>query len=74
MKKYKISKNFIHEFFGIFDKKKKTPKEIDDLIKNDPVLQKLDKEMGDINKKAANRLKKDKEYMKLLKKYNIDLD
>ena len=29
-------------------------KNIDDLIKNDPTLQKLDKEIGDLNRKAAD--------------------
>ena len=49
-------------------------KNIDDLIKNDPVLQKLDKEIGDLNKRAADRLKRDKDYMALLKKHGIEID
>jgi hypothetical protein len=72
MARYKISKENINEFFGLFGKKKK-PKNVDDLIKNDPVLQKLDKEIGDLEKKAADRLKKDKDYMALLKKHGIEL-
>ena len=35
---------------GVYlDKKKKGKGNIDDVIKNDPVLNKLDKEIGDIN-------------------------
>ena len=73
MARYKISKENINEFFGLIGKKKK-PKNVDDLIKNDPVLQKLDKEIGDLNKKASKHIKNDKEYMSLLKKYGIEID
>ena len=72
MARYKISKENINEFFGLFGKKKK-PKSIDYLIKNDPTLQKLDKEIGDLNREADKYLKKDKEYMALLKKHGIDI-
>ena len=70
MARYKISKENINEFFGLFGKKKK-PKNVDDLIKNDPVLQKLDKQIGDLNKKAMSRLEKDKDAMDILKKAGI---
>ena len=70
MARYKISKENINEFFGLFGKKKK-PKNVDDLIKNDPVLKKLDKEIGDLNKKAMSRLEKDKDAMDILKKAGI---
>jgi hypothetical protein len=73
MARYKISKENINEFFGLFGKKKK-PQSVDDLIKNDPILQKLDKEIGDLNKKASKHIRKDKEYMALLKKYGIQID
>ena len=72
MAKYKISKENINEFFGFFGKKKK-PKDIDTIIKNDPVLNRLDKEIGDLNDKAAERLKKDAEAMKILKKLGIEI-
>ena len=72
MARYKISKKNVNEFFGLFGKKKK-PKSIDDLINNDPILQKLDKEIGDLNREADKYLKKDKEYMALLKKHGIDI-
>ena len=72
MARYKISNENINEFFGLFGKKKK-PKSIDDLINNDPILQKLDKEIGDLNQKADKYLKQDKEYMAILKKLGIDI-
>jgi hypothetical protein len=72
MPKYKISKQNISEFFSFFGKPKK-PKNIDDIIKNDPVLQRLDKEIGDLNQKASERLKNDEEAMKILKKLGIEV-
>ena len=73
MARYKISKKNINEFFGLFGKKKK-PKSVDDLIKNDTILQKLDKEIGDLNKKASKHIEKDKVTMDILKKYGIKID
>ena len=73
MARYKISKKNVNEFFGLFGKKKK-PKSVDDLIKNDPILQKLDKEIGNINKQAAKHIQKDKVTMDILKKYGIKID
>jgi hypothetical protein len=72
MPKYKISKKNLKDFFGFFEKKNK-PKDIDTIIQNDVVLQKLDKQIGDLNDKAAERLKKDVEAMKILKKLGIDI-
>lgn len=56
MKKYKISKSNLKEFFGLFGKKK--PQTLQSVIDNDPILQKLDKEMGDIVKGFAPRIRK----------------
>jgi DNA-directed RNA polymerase subunit H (RpoH/RPB5) len=56
MKKYKISKSNLKEFFGLFGKKK--PQTLQSVIDNDPVLRKLDKEMGDIVKGFAPRIRK----------------
>ena len=56
MKKYKISKSNLKEFFGLFGKKK--PQTLQSVIDNDPVLRKLDKEMGDIVKSFAPRVRK----------------
>ena len=54
MKKYKISKKNLKEFFGFFTKKVKTPAEIQKLIDNDPVLQRLEKDMRAINDKSKD--------------------
>jgi hypothetical protein len=56
MKKYKISKSNLKEFFGLFGKKK--PQTLQQIIDADPVLQKLDNEMGDIVKSFAPRVRK----------------
>jgi DNA-directed RNA polymerase subunit H (RpoH/RPB5) len=56
MKKYKISKSNLKEFFGLFGKKK--PQTLQQIIDADPVLQKLDDEMGDIVKSFAPRVRK----------------
>ena len=53
MKKYKISKKNLKEFFG-FLFKKKTPAEIQKLVDDDPVLQKLQKDLKVINAKNQN--------------------
>lgn len=75
MPKYKISKSYINEFFGLFCKKKEDrTKKINDLIDNDPVLKKLDTQIGDLNNKAAGRLKKDTDAMAILKKLNIEIE
>ena len=72
--KYKISKEYLGEFFGLFgNKKEDRTKRINDLIDNDPILKKLDKEIGDLNDKAAERLKKDADAMKILKKLGIEI-
>ena len=55
-KKYKISKSNLKEFFGLFGKKK--PQTLQSIIDADPVLQKLDNEMGDIVKSFAPRVRK----------------
>ena len=54
-----------------FKDKKKGKGNIDDVIKNDPVLNKLDKEIGDINKKAAKELSKDRKTVALMKARGI---
>lgn len=73
MARYKISKENINEFFGLFGKKKK-PKDIDDLIKNDPVLKKLDKEIEANNKKAMDLVRKNyPDAIKIMKQAGIDV-
>ena len=72
MARYKISKENINEFFGLFSKKKK-PEELEKLIKNDPTLQKLDKEIGELNAKYSKELKGDKRFMAIAKKHGIEI-
>ena len=43
------------------------------LIKNDPTLQKLDKEIGDINAKYSKSIKGNKTFMALAKRYGIQI-
>jgi len=69
MKKRK--KSYLKEFFGLFkiDKAAKNRK-MAFLIDNDPVLKKLRKDVGDINRRARERLEKeDPELLKLLDRY-----
>ena len=56
MKKYKIAKENLNEFWGWFGKKK--PQTMQQVIDNDPVLNKLDAELADINKSYLPKLKK----------------
>ena len=65
MKKYKISKSNLKEFFGFFGKKKK-PKDLQQVIDNDPVLKKLDADIEKLNQQYG---KLDPEHVKILKKY-----
>ncbi len=58
MKKYKIKRKNLKEFFGFFGLKKK-PEEIQKLIDNDPVLKKLEKDLSKINAKAQSELERD---------------
>ena len=56
MKKYKISKSNLKEFFGLFGKKK--PQTLQSIIDADPVMRKLDNEMEDIAKTFIPRIRK----------------
>lgn len=49
-------------------------KNIDDLIKNDPTLQKLDQEIGDLNRAATKRLLKDRKSVAMMKANGIDIE
>lgn len=70
-KKYKISKKNLNEFFGFFGNKKK-PAQIQSLIDNDPVLQRIDKKIADLNKSAADQMFKEHPYtIDILKKYGL---
>jgi hypothetical protein len=74
MKKYKISKSNLKEFFGWFTKEKK-PDKLQDIIDSDPVLKKLEAEIRALNDKAKPRLdafkEKDPTGYKILQKYGL---
>jgi len=74
-KKYKISKGYLREFFGLFGKKKEDrTKKINNLIDNDPILKKLDKDIEALNKRATDRIKlTDPDFVDILKKHGVDI-
>ncbi len=55
MKKYKISKSNLKEFWGLFGKSK--PQTMQQIIDDDPVLKKLDADLADIDRKYIPRLR-----------------
>ena len=70
-KKYKISKKNLNEFFSFFGDKKK-PAQIQSLIDKDPVLQRIDKKIADLNKDAAHQMFKEyPDTIDILKKYGL---
>ena len=70
-KKYKISKSNLNEFFSFFGDKKK-PAQIQSLIDKDPVLQRIDKKIADLNKDAADQMFKEyPDTIDILKKYGL---
>jgi hypothetical protein len=56
MKKYKISKSNLKEFWGMFGKKK--PQTLQSIIDADPIMRKLDDEMADISRSFIPRIRK----------------
>lgn len=73
--KYKISKGYLSEFFGLFGKSKEDrSKKINTLIDNDPILKKLDKDIEALNKRATDRIKlTDPDFVDILKKHGVDI-
>ena len=59
MKKYKISKENLNEFWGLFGKKK--PQTLQSIIDADPIMRKLDDEMADISRSFIPRIRKIKD-------------
>lgn len=66
MPKYKISKSNLKEFFGLFSKKNK-PKDIQQLIDNDPELKAIEKKIQKIDAKYSAS----DAYKALQKKYGL---
>ena len=71
-KKYKISEGFVKTFLGLFGNKEK-PKDIQNLIDNDAKLKQIDKQIGDLNRAAADRMRKDPAMIHLLKRVGIEI-
>jgi hypothetical protein len=71
-KKYKISEGFVKTFLGLFGNKQK-PKDIADLIDNDPRLKQLDKKIGDLNRAAADDIRSNPKMLQLFKKWGIEI-
>lgn len=72
MKKYKISKHNLKEFFGLFGMSdKERDAKINNMIDNDPILKQLDAQAAALNAKAAERIKKDKELYQIVKNSGI---
>jgi hypothetical protein len=70
--KYKISEGMLKNLFGIFGKKEK-PKDVAKMIDNDPRLKALDRQIGDLNRQAAQRIKSTPDFYNLLKKAGIEI-
>jgi len=74
MTRYKISKENLKEFFGLFKSNKpKDRKAVEKMIAKHPGLRAIDKELTRLNKKAADVISKDKDYQNFLKRNNIDI-
>ena len=73
MAKYKLSEGNFDKFLSFFGiKKDDRPQNIDDIISSDPKLAKIDKELGNINREAAERIKKSPELRKMFKHAGLE--
>jgi len=74
MAKYKISKENLSEFFGLFKSNK--PKDraaIEKMIAQHPGLKAISKKRDEIDKMAKKQIENDPWVQDFLKKHNIDL-
>ena len=53
-------------------KKDKKPKTIDEIIASDPKIAKIDKELGNLNREAAERIKRSPELRRMFKAAGLD--
>lgn len=73
MAKYKISEGNFDKFLSFFGiKKNERPQSVDDIIASDPKLAKIDKELGNINREAADIIKKSPQLRKMFKDAGLD--
>lgn len=75
-KKYKLSRKYMNEFFGLFgvsdDKAKQT--KLGKAVQRDPELRAIGKEIEKLNKQAVKRVKDDEEMLQRLRSIGIDPD
>ena len=71
MPRYKISKNRITEFFGLFGRNSRDKSAVQSLINSDPRLKALDMEIQSLNRKATETLQPWQ--LELLKRHNISV-
>ena len=73
MAKYKISEGNFDKFLSFFGiKKDDRPKNIDDIIASDPKLAKIDRELCDINRAAAETIRRSPQLRKMFKDAGLD--
>jgi hypothetical protein len=72
-KRYRISEGMVKHLMGLFGRKEK-PKDIEKMIDDDPRLRALDKQIGDLNRQAVQRIKSSPDYYNLFKKAGIEIE
>jgi hypothetical protein len=73
MAKYKISEGNFDKFLSFFGvNKNHRPKNIDDIIASDPKLAKIDKDLGNINREAADTIKRSPELRRMFKAAGLE--
>ena len=73
MAKYKISEGNFDKFLSFFGlQKNDRPGNIDDIISSDPKLAKIDRELGNLNRQAAERIKRSPELRRMFKAAGLD--
>jgi hypothetical protein len=74
MAKYRLSEgNFdkFLRFFGIDNSKR--PKSVEDIIKNDPKLQSIDRQMAALNDKAGERIRKNPDMLDIFRRAGVEI-
>ena len=56
----------------LFGNKKNNSENIDDIIASNPKIAKIDKELGDLNRQAAERIRKSPRLRKMFKDAGLD--
>lgn len=73
MAKYKLSEGNFDKFLSFFGlQRSERPDNIDDIIASDPKLAKIDKKLGDLNRDAADVIKRSPQLKKMFKHAGLD--